>query len=164
MSQRRLKDLEGLLDLLYEKKAAFEQELELSANPGLKFEMTQRIKREIDPKIRQYEKEYGELISEAELVIDEGEAEVIMTDVDAAVTAIERAPSSVPPEAIALIAELHRKIDALDPTVAASAKLKVALPVIPMLASYELEMDTEGMLMLTRLSDRFRRIRRRFTR
>ena len=66
--------------------------------------------------------------------------------------------------AYASIAELHRKIDALDPTVAASAKLKVALPVIPMLASYELEMDTEGMLMLTRLSDRFRRIRRRFTR
>ena len=68
--------------------------------------------------------------------------------VEQAVEAIERIPQTeYPPELMSLLQEIRTKLDEGDK--AASAKLKVALPLIPLLASYELEMDTEAMMYKT---------------
>jgi len=117
--QQRLQDLERNLQILYEKLGEFEQELIITAHAPTKFELRQRIKREISPSIRQQ-----------------------------AVEAIERIPQTeYPPELMSLLQEIRTKLDEGDK--AASAKLKVALPLIPLLASYELEMDTEAMMYKT---------------
>ena len=66
---QRLAGLEGLLELLYEKLGVFEQELIVTASTPAKFELKQRIKREIMPSIRQYEAEYWELYPKDAIII-----------------------------------------------------------------------------------------------
>lgn len=62
MSDRqRLADLKELIELLYEKLGEFERELIVNASTPAKFELKQRIRREILPDIRRYEGEYWEL-------------------------------------------------------------------------------------------------------
>lgn len=65
MSDRqRLADLEELLDLLYEKLSSFERDLIITSNTPAKFELEQRIKREILPDIQRYEAEINRLKQE----------------------------------------------------------------------------------------------------
>jgi hypothetical protein len=52
VNRTRLADLEGILELLYEKLGEFERELIINANTPAKFELKQRIKREILPDIQ----------------------------------------------------------------------------------------------------------------
>ncbi|MCB8762865.1 hypothetical protein LJE14_02800 [Planktothrix agardhii 1808] len=78
-------------------------------------------------------------------MISEEEAATQLVRVEQAVEAIERIPQTeYPPELISLLQEIRTKLDEGDK--AASAKLKVALPLIPLLVSYELEMDTEAFM------------------
>ena len=49
-----------------------------------------------------------------------------------------------PPGLVPLLQEIQTKLDDSDQM--ASAKLKVALPLIPAIAAYELEMDTVGLM------------------
>lgn len=145
MNQQRLKDLQENLDLLYEKLAMFEQQLIIAASPPQRFELKKRISREIWPSIRKYEKEYWDLLPQEAILITDEEAEETLGNLDQAVTAIERVDNDrYPPEVLELLKEIRSKLD--EPGTAAAAKLKVALPIVPLLASYELEMDTEGML------------------
>lgn len=149
MSDRqRLTDLEELLEMLYEKLGVFEKEIVITANPPTKFDLKQKIKREILPSIRRYEAEYWELYPSEAIVISEQEAETQLVRVEQAVKSIERISSvEYPPELVPLLQDIRAKLEELDK--AASAKLKVALPLIPMIASYELEMDTEGVMYKT---------------
>lgn len=145
MSQQRLKDLAANLDLLYEKLGNFEQVLIISASPEQKFALQQQIKREILPSIRRYESEYWELYPEEAIVMPEPEAAQTLSEIEHAVTVIERVePVEYPPGMLELLLDIRKKLDEADS--AASAKLKVAIPIVPMLASYELEMDTENTL------------------
>jgi hypothetical protein len=145
MSQQRLRDLQEILDLLYEKLGAFQRELVITASPEQQFALKQRIRREIAPSIRRYEAEYWDLLPEAELVMPEAEAASAVVEIQNAVTVVEQGNfSAYPPEMMQLLREIKERLDA--PDTAASAKLKVALPIVPMLASYELEMDTESTL------------------
>lgn len=146
MSDRqRLADLESLLQLNYEKLGEFEREIVITASAPAKFELKQLIKREILPRIRQYEAEYWELYPQKAILISDEEAASQLVKVEQAVGAIERIPQSeYPPELIPLLQEIRAKLDEGDK--AASAKLKVALPLIPVIASYELEMDTEALM------------------
>lgn len=149
MSDRaRLADLKEILDLLYEKLGEFQKALVLRDSDSAKFELKQRIKREILPDIRRYEREYWEIFSMETIVVSEEEAVVQLVKVEQAVESIERIPNSeYPPELLLLLQEIRAKLDDLDRS--ASAKLKVSLPLIPMIASYELEMDTEGVMYKT---------------
>ncbi|MEM1307951.1 MAG: hypothetical protein AAGF98_00365 [Cyanobacteria bacterium P01_H01_bin.153] len=145
MSQQRLRDLQANLDLLYEKLGSFEQVLIISASPEQKFALQQQIKREILPSIRRYESEYWELYPDEAIAMPEAEAKQILSEIEQAVTVIEQVPPvEYPPGMIELLLEIRNKLDELDS--AAAAKLKVAIPIVPMLASYELEMDTENTL------------------
>ena len=148
MSERdRLNDLKDILELLYEKLGEFEKELIINANTPAKFELKQRIKREILPDIRKYETEYWEIYPQEAIVISDEEAENQLVKVEEAVTSIKQIPSSTyPSELISLLQEIR---DKLDEDKAASAKLKVVIPLIPAIASYELEMETEGLMYRT---------------
>lgn len=144
MNQQRLSDLQELLDLLYEKLGMFEQELAMSDGAS-KIALKQRIKREILPSIRNYETEYWDLLPQGATLLSEPEAEAALVEIDRAVNSISVVDNSdYPPKMLDLLTEIRDKLNALDQS--AAAKLKVTLPIIPMLASYELEMDTEGVL------------------
>ncbi len=149
MSDRqRLADLEELLDLLYEKLGSFERDLIVTASTPTKFELRQRIKREILPDLRKYEAEYWELYPREAIVISDEEAETQLVKVEQAVECIQHIPStSYPPQLVSLLQDIRAKLEDLDKP--ASAKLKLVLPLIPAIASYELEMDTEGFMYKT---------------
>jgi hypothetical protein len=146
MSDRqRLLDLKENLKILYEKLGKFEQELIINSSPMSKFDLEQRIKREIAPSIRRYEAEYWELYPQEAILISDEEAETQLMRVEQAVEAIERnTQAEYPPEVMRLLQEIHAKLDEGDK--AASAKFKLLLPLIPLIASYELEIDTEAFM------------------
>ena len=144
-NRQRLADLEDLLELQYEKLGEFEKDLALNASTPAKFELKQRIKREILPDIRRYEQEYWELYPMEDFVIPEDEAASQLVQVGQAVTSLEQGSfAEYPPEMFTLLQEIRARLDGLERS--ASAKLKVAIPLIPAIASYELEMDTEGLM------------------
>lgn len=149
MSDRqRLADLEDILELLYEKLGEFEQELIISNSKPAKFELKQRIKREILPDIRRYEAEYWELYPKEAIIISDEEAASQLVKVEQAVESIDRISLTFyPPELIPLLQDIRAELE--EQNKAASAKLKVVLPLIPMIASYELEIETEGLMYKT---------------
>ena len=149
MSDRqRLANLEEHLELLYEKLGEFEKELIITSSTPAKFELKQRIKREILPSLRRYEAEYWELYPREAFVISDEQAETQLVQVEQAVKSIEcTPPAEYPPQLLPLLQDIRAKLEDLDKT--ASAKLKVVIPLIPAIASYELEMDTEGMMYKT---------------
>jgi hypothetical protein len=144
----RLNDLKDILDLLYEKLGEFEKELMMSSSKPANFELKQRIKREILPNIRKYETEYWELYPQEAIIISDEEAETQLVKVEQAVVSIENISSiTYPSELISLLQEIRYKLEKQDK--AASAKLKVVLPLIPAIASYEMEIGTEGLMYKT---------------
>lgn len=143
----RLNDLKDILELLYEKLGEFEKELIISSSKPANFELKQRIKREILPDIRKYETEYWEIYPQEAIIISDEEAETQLVKVEEAITSIEQISSSTYPlELISLLQEIR---DKLDEDKEASAKLKVVIPLIPVIASYELEMETNGLMYRT---------------
>ena len=149
MSDRqRLADLEDILEILYEQLGEFEQELIISSSKPAKFELKQRIKREILPNIRRYEAEYWELYPKEAIIISDEEAASQLVKVEQAVESIDRISLTFyPRELIPLLQDIRAELE--EQNKAASAKLKVVLPLIPMIASYELEIETEGLMYKT---------------
>lgn len=149
MSDRqRLVDLKELLDLLYEKLGEFQRDLIVNSHTPARFELKQRINREILPSIRKYEAEYWNIYPKEAIVISDEEATTQLVHLEQAVESIERVSSGeYPAQLIPLLQDIRTKLNDLDKT--ASAKLKVTLPLIPAIASYELEMDTEGLMYRT---------------
>lgn len=147
INRQRLNSLEKILEIEYEKLSEFQSEISMLAPSPTKTALKQRIKREIIPDIRKYEAEYGEILfksSDASLV-PQNEAEETLAEVVQVVEHIEvLPPETYPREMLELLREIREKLD--EPGKTAAAKLKVALPIIPMLASYEMEMDTEATL------------------
>ena len=146
---QRLADLEDIIKRHYDRLGNWQKELAIIP-PGSekKFEIQQRIKRELLPEISGYEKEYWELYPMEEVVIPEDEAASQLVQVEQAVTSLEQGSfAEYPPEMFALLQEIRARLDGLERS--ASAKLKVAIPLIPTIASYELEMDTEGVMYKT---------------
>ena len=148
-NHQRLAALEDIIGRLYDRLEFWEKDLAIIP-PGSdkKFEIQQRIKRELLPEISGYEKEYWELYPMEEVVIPEDEAASQLVQVEQAVTSLEQGSfAEYPPEMFALLQEIRASLDGLERS--ASAKLKVAIPLIPTIASYELEMDTEGVMSKT---------------
>lgn len=149
MSDRqRLADLEDILKILYEQLGEFEQELIISSSKPAKFELKQRIKREILPNIRRYEAEYWEIYPKEAIIISDEEAASQLVKVEQAVESIDRISLTFyHRELIPLLQDIRAELE--EQNKAASAKLKVVLPLIPMIASYELEIETEGLMYKT---------------
>jgi hypothetical protein len=142
----RIKHLEELLEIEYEKLSEFEKELAITASPAQKFELRQRLKREVLPDLRKHEVEYAQLLAQRTdpASIPPQQAEAALAEIQHAVEHIAQLPTAPPEEVKQLLTEVRKKLD--DPGKAAAAKLKVTLPIIPLIASYEMEIDTEGFL------------------
>ncbi|HEY9598434.1 MAG TPA: hypothetical protein V6D33_12265 [Cyanophyceae cyanobacterium] len=77
IDEQRLNVLEDILEIQYEKLGDFQRELPINASTNQKFELKQRIKREILPDIRKYEVEYGQILAAG---IQEAFQKVIIID------------------------------------------------------------------------------------
>lgn len=152
INYQRLEFLEEILEILYENIGEFQKVIAGTANPEIKIELKRKIRKEIIPDIEKYEKEYGEIIApglQEVFVVSEIEANNVIVQVNKAIKHIEKIqPERYPdPEQLKdLLNKLDQIINDPDPGKTAQAKLKLALPIIPLLASYELEMDTEAFL------------------
>lgn len=146
-TEQRLIDLTNNLNLLYEKLGFFEQEEIKAEGPKAKFTIQQTIKTEIFPKIIKYEKEYWQLCPIDAILISEEEATTELVKVQQAVQDIQSSNNNnYPQKILELLEDIQTKLN--DSDKAAAAKLKVVIPLLPMIA-YELEIDTESFIYKT---------------
>lgn len=143
----RFRQLEEQLDIEYEKLHEFEKAISLADGLSQKIALRQQIKRDLVPRLRKLEREYAELLVSGVQAkqIPDVEAEQLVTELTAVVVEVEQGKhGSVPLEMVPLLAEILDKLN--EPDKSASAKLKVSLPIIPLICSYELDLDTEGVV------------------
>lgn len=143
----RLADLERNLELLYEKLGDMERSLILSYDAEAKISIKQRIREEIKPQIRQTEVEYWQLLTHEinASVIDEVDARSAIVEVIKTTEIIEQNNANqYPDQVIQLLTDIRNKLN--EPGKSSSAKLKAALPLLPPFVSYEVELETEGIL------------------
>ena len=144
---KRLAHLEELLDIEYEKLHEFEKGISLADGISQKIALRQQIRRELGPRLRSLEREYAELLADGVPTeeVPSAEAEGLIEEVrQAVVKAEETPPANAPQEMLQLLTEIREKLN--EPGKSASAKLKVALPIIPLISSYELQMDIENVV------------------
>jgi|GEM_PF-691457 len=144
---QRLSRLEELLEILYERLGDFQKGIATSDSVSQKSALKQQIKREILPDLRKYEVEYAQLLAEEGdiILIADAEAANVLAETRYAIERLEAVKvEDQPKELRPLLQEVREKLD--DPGKAAAAKLKVTLPIIPLIASYEFELDTEALM------------------
>lgn len=144
---QRLKQLEELLEIEYEKLHEFEKAISMADGISQKIALRQQIKRDLTPRLRTLEREYAELLASG--VEPEGipapAAEALLAEVKEAVSQAEaKKPANAPEELERHLVEIKRKLDA--PEQSPSAKLKFSLPIIPLLSTYEIELDAAGLV------------------
>jgi len=145
-AHRRLQ-LEELLDIEYEKLYEFEKAISLADGLSQKIALRQQIKRELTPRLRELEQEYASLLASGITTteISAPEADNLIAELStAAKRAQENIQGNAPAEMVGLLKEIRDKLD--EPGKSAAAKLKVTLPIVPLIASYEMEMDTEAVV------------------
>lgn len=143
---KRLKELEELLEIEYEKSHEFEKEIGLSDGAS-RITLRQRFRRDVTPRLRELEQEYAEMLVAGvpTAQIPEAEAGDIVNELSVATnTILEKAPSDAPGEMVRLLGEIKDKLS--EPEAAASTKLKLSLPIIPAICSYEVELETAGLM------------------
>ncbi|MGD0059811.1 MAG: hypothetical protein ABSD58_10370 [Verrucomicrobiia bacterium] len=141
----RLRQLQEQLQIEYDKLHEFEKSISLAAGRDEKIALRQQIKFELAPRLSKLEKEYAELLAASVPVeaIPEKEAGALLTELDTAITKAEQSkPADAPQEMLRLLEEIRSKLN--EPGKTAEAKLKVALPIIPLIVSYEMKLDTEN--------------------
>lgn len=143
---RRLQELEELLDIEYEKYHEFEKEISLSDGAS-RITLKQRFKRDVMPRLHTLEQEYAEMLVAGvpTAQIPEAEANALVSELaEATDTILQTAPANAPQEMVRLLGEIKSELS--EPKEAASAKLKVSLPLIPTICSYEMEIETAGLM------------------
>jgi hypothetical protein len=175
---QRLAQLEGLLEIEYSKLHKFRREMAMSLGEA-KINLEERLQREILPTIRRYETEYVHLAAKilpVEDGVDTGFSDslesknsenfanfdddqpILLTSLDAtqAVALLLEAVETTLTSTITgnRAEEIRRRLKKMeetlkDPTKTATAKLKIAIPVLPTLVTYELEIDNENLLVNT---------------
>ncbi len=147
LNQQRLVHLEELLEIEYDKLYEFQKAIAMEVGAA-KIALKQQLKRDVVPAIRNHEVEYAKLLSEDlnTMPMPEAEAEQAVGLIKQAVEGVNEKIKSEPrpEELIHLLKDIQEKLQ--EPGKTASAKLKVSLPVIPLIAAYEMEMDTESLL------------------
>ena len=138
---KRIRQLEEQLEIWEDKLHQFRMDLAQAEGSNERFSIKHRIKKEILPEIKRINREYNQVLAGIALTDDEETEELI--------TEVENLPKS--PRSVSSRPEMQEKLDTihqaiLDQNKSAAAKLKVILPIIPLLANYELELDTESFL------------------
>jgi hypothetical protein len=145
MTIDRLSHLQALLEGYYEDLACKEialRDIEASEKA--------RIERQIRPvkkKIAEIQGEYWSLLKSqaARLEITDAEAEIVTAEIVQQVESLEYQPTvQSNAELVKLLTEI--KAELTKPGIPGSGKLKLAIPLLPGFLSYEMELDTEGLL------------------
>lgn len=143
----RLTDLEKNLELLYQKLGAMERSRIMAYDAEAKISIDQRIREEIKPQIHQTEAEYWQLLAQEinSLMINEIDAQNAIIEVIQTAEIIEKNNiDQYSDQVIKLLTEIRNKLS--EPGKSSSAKLKAAVPLLPPFVSYEMEIETEGIL------------------
>lgn len=144
---RRLADLEKNLRLWYETLGSMEQDFARTYDSRAKIAIQQQIRDEIQPQIRKYETEYWQLLVQESdsFIIEDSDADNAIVEIIQTVDKFKQhIDNSYPDDAIQLLIEIRDKLN--QPGKPAAAKLKAALPLLPLFVSYEVEVDTESLL------------------
>jgi hypothetical protein len=145
MTIDRLSDLQDLMEGYYEDLKCKEialRDIEASEKA--------RIERQIRPikqKIAEIQGEYLILLKSqtAQLDITEADAEIVTAEIIQEVEILQYKPTvQSNAELVKLLTEI--KAELTKPGTPGSGKLKAAIPLLPGFLSYELELDTEGLL------------------
>ncbi len=145
-NRRRLDELKELLEIEYDKLHEFEKEFDFADGASQKISIRQRIKRELLPRLQQHEGEYAEILVAGVRTDDipNEEAENIVYELVEAIPEAKMKRKELPEQIVGLLQEI--KDNLIAPEKSAAAKLKVVLPIIPSIISYELELDTESII------------------
>jgi len=146
MPSDRLSQIEKKLKLLRDQQDALEQEAILTTGLA-KIQAKQRLGEEIKPEIREYEKEYWQVLAQQTNTVEipEQEAEIIVAEIVEEVGQIE-VQREYPDDVVQILQEIRDKLN--QPGATAAAKLKgVMSPIPPFVGiAYEVELDTEKFL------------------
>lgn len=141
-STSRLAYLEQTLDLWYEQLGEAEKAMPMAMSPKEATVIKQDIRVRILPAIRKHEVQYWSLLEEeAPDCQDEVAASNAIVKVVQEGELIQSQPNQYPDEFMQKLQKILDKLN--EPQTPAAAKLKAALPLIPGIMSYELELDTE---------------------
>lgn len=143
---KRLADVEQILKWKYETLGDVERDLAMTVDPFAKNAIKLRVREEVLPEIRKYEKEYWRLLAQGANLdcyqITEADANNAITEVVQEVDQIEASYNEVyPRDLMLLLLEIRDKLN--EPGRPAAAKMKLAVPLIPGVLAYEAELDTE---------------------
>jgi hypothetical protein len=155
MTNDRLPHLQKLIQGYYEQLAGLEESL-LCAEDTQHVRIKQLIRRK-KGEIAEQESQYWNLLKSqtAQLDITDADAEEVNADIIQNVEILESETAVHDnAELIKLLNEI--KAELTKPEIPASGKLKTAIPLLPGLLSYEMELDTEGLLQ--RLSPTFSKL------
>lgn len=143
---RRLTDLEQSLDSLYETLGEAQKRLAYANDIFEKNSIKQRIRKEVLPELHQVEAEYWQQIEQKAKFYEPEEVEATnaIVEVEAQVVRVIESQPNGNDELIRLLEEILDKLN--KPGTPAAAKAKLALPLIPGIVSYEVELDTENSL------------------
>ncbi|OKH40755.1 hypothetical protein NIES2119_00080 [[Phormidium ambiguum] IAM M-71] len=148
MSIDRLREVEEFLQMLREQRRSLEKEILLTT--GLQqTQAEQRLRKDIKPKLREYETEYWQILaSESETVaIPEPEIEVVIAEIVEQTAQLQTSPEySDKVKVLEWLQRIHAEVS--KPGTPAAAKLKGTLSLMPPFVnlSYEAELDTENFL------------------
>lgn len=148
MNTDRISHIEELLDIQYEKLNDLEKGLALQGPGVSQTALKQQIKRDVRPEISRLESELATLLADTDLADDgnlEVEAQAICDETAATVDVlVGQNKNASSKEVLEKLEQIQSALNA--PGKSAAAKLKVSLPIIPLISSYELELDTESTL------------------
>lgn len=146
--EQRLRDLDRLIQVQYDKLRVFEERLAITASAPEQFHIQQLIKNDVLPLLRTHEAEYADLLAASARVsgIPEVKAQEFVDQTLRAVQSLEANPKGASSdELLGLIKQLKEGLQQAPNS--ASAKLKLTLPIIPLIASYDIELQTGGLAM-----------------
>lgn len=147
-TSQRIKHLDGLLDIEYDKLEGYEKEYAMLGPGPARTALRLQMQRKSWPAIRKLETELAELLVQMSENIPEDEAKVLLKEVNGQVEKIQSCRKETwPILVLENLDEIRKKLK--EPGKAATAKLRVTLPIIPLLASYIFELDMESTLVQT---------------
>jgi hypothetical protein len=152
---KRINDLADLVRLQYDKLYTFERRLAVVSDVSQEFELQHRIRHDILPPLRRHEAELAALLSStATKTIPEDEAATLVDKMLEEASVLRatfpnlhsnldsaRAVSKLEDELTKLEHELTK------PGIPASTKLKISLPLIPLVVTYEIEIGTNYLML-----------------
>ncbi len=138
----RLQQVADLLAIEHDKLFAFEKEIAMTSG-NEQIILRQRLKHQLVPRIQDLEKEFVGLAVAGLLNKDipEDKAADAVRELSRAVSSVrQQMVQGTPPELERLLKDTDQKLSKREE--AATAKLKLTLPIIPMICAYEVQIDT----------------------